>query len=204
MSFLRCGHAPAWWPYSSPALFFCDTIIYCTFMMIQLHLRQALVECENEFLNVAWQLQATTWCRLLWSLQLKRAWRTICRNTFHASFLHLKSSWAFGNMLLFFLLFEVEEALCLKIIFHCPVKGCKLTNLWTSNNLTLHKIIRRFCKCIFCGPLVTLSCNGWKFLLDSCRGTIDCYVTVAINFQYKLGLIIVPKMIKLCEKNKVE
>jgi len=26
------------------------------------------------------------------------------------------------------------------IIFPCTVKGCKLTNLWTSNNFTLHQI----------------------------------------------------------------
>jgi len=33
---------------------------------------------------------------------------------FHGGFLHLKSSWAFGNIMLLILIFQVEEALCLK------------------------------------------------------------------------------------------
>jgi len=34
-------------------------------MTIQLHLSHTVVECETEFLNAAWQLQATIGCRLL-------------------------------------------------------------------------------------------------------------------------------------------
>ena len=37
----------------------------CVFVTIQLHLSHTLVEGEIKFLNGAWQLQATTRCRLL-------------------------------------------------------------------------------------------------------------------------------------------
>jgi len=40
--------------YSTPAVFFCDATMYI-YMKIQLHLSHTTVECENKFLNVAWQ-----------------------------------------------------------------------------------------------------------------------------------------------------
>ena len=57
----------------------------------QLHRRVARLipekhECmyqeRLQVFNAVWQLQATIWCRLLWSMRLKRAWRTMCRNSF--------------------------------------------------------------------------------------------------------------------------
>jgi len=37
----------------------------CMFMKVQLHLSHTVVECENKFLNMAWQLQTTIRRRLL-------------------------------------------------------------------------------------------------------------------------------------------
>ena len=62
------------WPYTcmilifysrlTPAVFFCDATMHIRLMMIQLHLSHTLFECETEFSNSAWQLQANIPCRL--------------------------------------------------------------------------------------------------------------------------------------------
>ena len=63
------------WPYTcmilifysrpTPAVFFCDATMHIRLMMIQQHLNHTLFECETEFSNSPWQLQATIPCRLL-------------------------------------------------------------------------------------------------------------------------------------------
>ena len=119
-SFLRCARAPIWWTPSTPALFFCDATTFCTFMTIQLHLRHALLECETVF---KCNLEAAG--HHMMSTSLKLATETCLENylqeQFHASFLHLKPNCGFGNMMLFFRFFQVEEPLCLKYYFslHC-------------------------------------------------------------------------------------
>jgi len=69
----------------------------CIFMTIQLHLSHTIVECQNKFLNAAWQLQTTARRRLLgqrkgnfafWPSQ----WRYSAANLGTVSFTHVKAT----------------------------------------------------------------------------------------------------------------
>ena len=79
-----CGFLEIWWAFCYVAVHLCDDHLLfppCS-LTIQPHLRHDLVVRETKFLNAAWQLQDTIRCRFrlpwVWSLQLKRGWRTIC------------------------------------------------------------------------------------------------------------------------------